>query len=205
MTTKFESDLYYWLDQLTERSSAEELLQSVVQERKSELNNAADALMQDSLNLPTWHYNQEEAKLRLLIELLIIHQYKEFEINLKTLTKAIYPDDFVQYRNFYDFEKLFKKKGIDFSGLKSYESLNQLREVNNAIKHSQYILCDKVINLNISQFEELQELNQNRKNNLPDRDVGFHELDEFYNRVKNSTFDFLNELATKISKSNYQN
>ncbi|OSY87411.1 hypothetical protein WH52_11050 [Tenacibaculum holothuriorum] len=97
-----------------------------------------------------WYSNQEgvylpiEAELnslkkQLLIvsEIQIMFTYKQFESCLKNLIKTFYPakasGNIYKWRNLLEF---FKDKELDLKKLCGYNDVNELRVVNNAIKHN---------------------------------------------------------------------
>lgn len=119
-------------------------------------------------------------------EMKIIYAYKLFEINVKRLLKPFYdvPNGLYKWENLKGF---FKGKGILFSELKGYNELDELRQVNNNLKHSGEVDTDV---LRIKEFTE-------------EGEYDYNELDAFYQRVKQSPFIFLQDLANAINKERY--
>lgn len=125
-----------------------------------------------------------EEELNALFEIKIIYAYKHLEINLKQLLSLAYPDEKVG--RFYKWENLvqfFTTKNIEINKLSEYDGVNQLRIVNNSIKHSGNI-SDKSLN-NITEFTGK---------------TYFHseDLENFYLRVNKLPLKFLGALKNKI-------
>jgi hypothetical protein len=130
-----------------------------------------------------------EDKLLALIEMNIVYVYKDFEINLKKLISASYN---VNAKEFYKWENVanfLKSKNIKITDLIGFEEINQLRIVNNSVKHSTSIIDEKV--KKISEFVELKYMRHN-------------ELIQFYKRTKDFPFKFLCSLSTEIYKDLYE-
>jgi len=81
------------------------------------------------------HYLNE--KYRVLAEMKILYLYKCFEIKILRLLEIGFPD-LSTINNFkFDFvEKQFKIKGVDMKILTGYAEFNELRLLNNYLKHS---------------------------------------------------------------------
>jgi len=128
-------------------------------------------------------------KLLAIVEMKIVYLYKNFEINLKKLMTASYN---VETKNFYrwDIINLFlTQKKIILKSLDQYKEVNQLRKVNNAIKHSSSILSKDL--KSIAEFSEIKYLRH-------------YELDEFYERIKFAPVKFLQSLSEKIYENLYE-
>lgn len=118
----------------------------------------------------------------------VIYAYKLFELNAKRLVKLFYPK--VPVRNLFQWEVLkdfFKSKNIKFSEIDSFSELNDLRKVNNNLKHS--CIVDKEI-LKIKEFTKEGSYNYN-------------ELEAFYERVNKAPVKFLQSLANAIKKERF--
>lgn len=127
-----------------------------------------------------------EEELTALFEIKIIYAYKNLEINLKQLLCLAYPDE--KTGKFYKWENLiqfFTSKKIEVSTIKEYKGVNQLRIVNNAIKHSNRT-SDQSIN-SILEFTGKTEFY-------------YEDLERFYLRVNKLPLKFLNSLKNKIMK-----
>lgn len=75
--------------------------------------------------------------LRSLNEMRIIYLFKNLEINIKSIIKYAYPD--VNTKEFYRWQILItflEEKSIAVKTIIGYEEVIQLKEVNNALKHS---------------------------------------------------------------------
>jgi hypothetical protein len=80
-------------------------------------------------------YNNEH--IYALLEMKIIYAFKDVEINTKFLLNAAYSKN--TSHEFYKWERLLdflKEKSIEAGQLKGYQPVNELRLVNNCIKHS---------------------------------------------------------------------
>jgi len=131
-----------------------------------------------------------EDKLSALSEMNIVYAYKEFEINLKKLIGAAYGMD---TREFYKWESIIsflKSKNIKPSELNGFQEINDLRKVNNHIKHSNsHEINDKI--KSIAEFRELKYLRH-------------YELTDFFNRIKNFSYTFLYSISTEIYMNLYE-
>jgi hypothetical protein len=82
-------------------------------------------------------------------------------------------------------KSFFRLKQIDFTSIKEFEYVNQLRIVNNNIKHSSEI-GSEIQKKGIKEFKDLQEFN-------------FNSLTEFYNRVKAHIEPFLENVTKNVN------
>jgi len=131
-------------------------------------------------------FNEEQ--LLSLVEMKIIYAYKSLEISIKKLLAASFSlestKDFFKWDNLI---KFLKTKNIEAKTLDSFIEITQLKNVNNAIKHSD----DYETSLtDIQEFKNSNEINYNK-------------LDKFYERIKNSPNIFLQELISAIYKELY--
>lgn len=129
-----------------------------------------------------------EDKLLALIEMKIIYIYKNFEIDIKRLLGATYH---IKTRELYKWDSIkefLKTKNLQLTAIKGYQEVNQLREVNNAIKHSTGKISEII--RKIPEFKEEKRLRH-------------YELDEFYERVKKYPYTFLESLADEIYQNLY--
>ena len=123
-----------------------------------------------------------------LTEMKIIYAFKFFETKLKRLLIASMEIvSTKEWRSWEAIKSFLETKNIGVEGLNGHNEINQFREVNNAIKHS-------------------DDYNERLKNipefSSPEMDT-FHSLQEFYNRVKNAPTDFLHDLCSAISSELY--
>lgn len=126
-------------------------------------------------------HNEEE--LRSLLEMKIIYAYKFFEINIKNLLRASF--DLKNSNNLYKWDNLVSflgLKGINYEQIDGYKEINQLRIVNNTVKHSgQY---DSKLST-VTEFSKSKQLT-------------YESLDTFYERVKKCPLAFSQGLASAI-------
>tara|TARA_R110000796_G_scaffold11552_11_gene39132 strand:- start:5584 stop:6297 length:714 start_codon:yes stop_codon:yes gene_type:complete len=124
-------------------------------------------------------------------EMKILYGYKHFETHLKWLLKASYSSE-INERQLFRWENVvdfLTSKKINPTELSNFIELRDLRNLNNAIKHSFNILDNKT--KNIKEF-------QNKK------DLNYTDLLSFYTRVEDSSLNFLQSLADRIEKDLYE-
>jgi hypothetical protein len=142
--------------------------------------------IEDSENL--WNIIFLEEELKALAEMKIIYAYKHFEISLKFMIKASYKNfEESQMFKWYEVDNFMKTKNIDIKKADKYNEINELREVNNAIKHSS-ISKSKI---SIVEFKS-KDL------------ITYKDILQFYKRIENSTFDFFISLNELIWKDLYE-
>lgn len=125
-----------------------------------------------------------------LLEVKIIYAYKHLEINLKKLLSSAYNDkNAMKLYNWREFTQYLLSKNIDIKTVCGYIQVNQLREVNNSLKHSSEISNETV--KGIVEFKN--------KNSFETKD-----LEDFYTRIKNSPKIFIQDLVIKISENLYK-
>lgn len=130
-----------------------------------------------------------EDELFALFEMKIIYAFKHLEINIKQLLFAAYQDNFINRQ--FKWESIIQflnEKNIIAKDLNDYDNINQLRNVNNSLKHS-----DKVIDQSIKNIPEFKD-----KDSLT-----YHDLELFYKRVKKSPNTFLTSLVSFVFKDIY--
>jgi hypothetical protein len=125
-----------------------------------------------------------ENRLLSIYEMIIINDYKEFELILKRLLKASLDFDEKDFRSFENLKPIFKSKGIIFSDLKNYNDINDLRKVNNYIKHSN----------NEEIPDTLKQIIEFRKSDK----LNFIDLKKFHQRIKDLRYNFIFDLKEKI-------
>lgn len=123
-------------------------------------------------------------RLKALVEMKIVYVYKNFEIALKYFLINIYPDFKVNsaYKINYLISFL-KDQKIDFCKILFYEEIDQLRRVNNSIKHS-----------SIEQAENLDNIQEFKGKEL----IDYNDLLQFYKRMENVNIHFFKDLRIKI-------
>jgi len=111
-------------------------------------------------------FNEEQ--LLSLVEMKIIYAYKYLEINIKNLLAASFSlgstKDFFKWDNLI---KFLKTNNIDAKTLNSFVEITQLKNVNNAIKHSDDYETSLI---DIQEFKNSNEIN-------------YSKLDKFYERI----------------------
>jgi hypothetical protein len=130
-----------------------------------------------------------EEELTTLFEMKIIYAFKHLEIEIKNLISAAYNDKSISKSSKWDnLINYLKSKKIDINEIKQYREVNQLRTVNNSLKHSNEQL-DKSLN-GIEEFKEKEFIN-------------YEILEQFYTRVKDSSGTFLSFLSFAIYDNLY--
>ncbi len=123
-----------------------------------------------------------------LSEMKIVYLFKSLEIGIKNIISTAYPD--IKTKDLYKWENVitfFKTKNIDITKFPEYQDANDLRKVNNNIKHSSDIDED------VKKIKEFK-----------DSDSLLHELCEtFYNRVKPKLIDFIKSLSQIVISDLY--
>ena len=131
-----------------------------------------------------------EHELFAITEMKINYAYKHFEFYLKLLIKISY--DNVNGNQLFKWEfvrNYLKTRNIKIENLDNYTEINELREVNNSIKHSNNILNDKT--KKITEFKGYEK-------------ITYKQLAEFYEKRHNSSILFLKSLSNKISSDLYE-
>lgn len=119
-----------------------------------------------------------------IYEMVIVNDYKEFELVLKRLLKASLDFDEKDFRSFDNLKPILRNKGIAFAQTKNYNDINDLRKVNNHIKHS-----------------KINEIPDDLKQIIEFKDVktlSYLELMEFHQRIKDLRYGFIFDLKEKI-------
>lgn len=147
-----------------------------------------ELIQQNDNNLIDIRYKDEE--LMAFTEMKIIYAFKHLEISIKRMSASTYFG--TPTRDFFNWENLktfFKSKSINISTLKSYREVEQLRVVNNFLKHS--INIDELSSKNIPEFKD-------------QAFIDYPELNKFYERVKKFPNKFLEELCMAIYNEQYE-
>lgn len=119
-------------------------------------------------------------------EMMIIALYKTIEIAIKTMTRACELFTEAQLASFYrigELKKQLKMKVVDIETLKHYKAYDELRCINNAIKHSGIVGTDLA---SYPDFKEGQKLT---------------DLHTHYYRLKDDVDRFLVSLQAAIIKA----
>lgn len=125
-----------------------------------------------------------ESRLLSIYEMIIVNDYKEFELILKRLLKAALDFDEKDFRSFENLKPILKSRGIVFSDVKNYSDINDLRKVNNYIKHSDFSEIPNDMK-QIQEFRKIENLN-------------FIALKKFHQRIKDLRYNFIFDLKAKI-------
>ncbi len=128
------------------------------------------------------YWNEE---LLALHEMQIVYCFKQIEIGLKHFLVILDPDiDPKTIQRWDDLKKELNIRGIRIGSVDGYQAINQLREVNNALKHSLEV-SEKVKRLNVVEFENSQHFT-------------YETLGEFYKRVDLESDGFMEEVAELV-------
>jgi hypothetical protein len=172
----------------------EELLKNAIDELQSELKKKEVeyqvSIMNDSNTEHSFTpYIVDEIfsiqnRLLSIYEMIIVNDYKEFELIIKRLLKASLEFDEKDFRSFENLKPLLKSKGISISEIKNYNDINDLRKINNYIKHSKISNIPDDLN-QILEFREAKYLT-------------YIELMKFHNRIKDLRYNFIFDLKNRI-------
>jgi hypothetical protein len=125
-----------------------------------------------------------EQEIKALSEMKIVYAYKHFENKLKFLLSATYG---ISKNKMYKWEfiiEFLKEKNIDVKKAKYYAEINELRNLNNNLKHSDNIENDSKV-LMIKEFKKKTFLQ-------------YEDLLRFYKRIENAPSAFINSLSDLI-------
>ncbi len=130
-----------------------------------------------------------EQELKALSEMKIVYAYKHFENKLKFLLSAAY--GISKNKMFkWDFViEFLKEKNIDVKKVKCYAEINELRNLNNNLKHSDDIKNDTKV-LMIKEFKKKTFLK-------------YEDLLAFYKRIENAPSTFIYSLSDLIYNDLY--
>ncbi len=123
-----------------------------------------------------------------LHEVQLIYSFKQVEISLKQF--LLVQDEGIelkQVQRWDSLKKVLNQNGVAIGSLKSYSAINQLREVNNALKHSHEI-TDNVKKLNIEHFRDEQYFSP-------------RSLSAFYHGIVGARKHFISEVAFEVGCS----
>jgi hypothetical protein len=131
-----------------------------------------------------------EEELSTLFEMKIIYAFKHLEIEVKNLISASFNDKSIgKFSKWENLIQYLKSKDIDITELQDYKEVNQLRIVNNSLKHS-----NSQMDNNLKGIIEFKEI----------KSISFEILEKFYDRVKESSNAFLGSLSTAIYENLYE-
>lgn len=124
-----------------------------------------------------------------LFQVKIIYAFSHFEINLKRLLSSTYSDESINKRsNWNSLIEYLDYKSINLKELKGYKEVDELRLVNNSLKHAYSF--DRSLS-HIAEFKEIKELT-------------YVELEKFYERVEKFPNIFLTSIITEVFKDMYE-
>ncbi|MEO7214927.1 hypothetical protein [Mucilaginibacter sp.] len=140
--------------------------------------------MENSENM-LWH----EANLTAVAEMRIIYLFKNFEIGVRLLIEQVYKDS--GFSDFYKWDSLknfFKGLGIIMSKISGYAETNELKNVNNQIKHG-YELSKDV--KGIKEFANAEA-------------ITYLNCEQFYKRIHDKVNSFLANLSQAVYDERYE-
>lgn len=131
-----------------------------------------------------------EEELTTLFEMKIIYAFKHLEIEIKNLISASFNDSSIgKFSKWDNLIQYLKSKKINISEVKDYKEVNQLRAVNNSLKHS-----NEQIDNSLKGIDEFKEIES----------ITYEVLERFYNRIKDSSNSFLSSLSNAIYETLYE-
>lgn len=146
-----------------------------------------DIELQEEINETYIDQYWAEEHLTVIGQMKIVYLFRSVEIGIKSLIKQAYPKTstkmYYQWDNIVSF---FKGIDMDISGLDGYSEVQELRKVNNAIKHA----------------DETNEITGDliKIKELKDGFFNFDNLEEFYARIKPKTVKFIETLTNGIKR-----
>lgn len=102
-----------------------------------------------------------------LYQMRIVYLYMQFEIHLKKMISLAYGESKNGLYKWNDLIKFFKTRNIDLIKLNFFSDINNIRVLNNSIKHSEELLNDKT--RNIPEFKGRNSINSATINIFYDR------------------------------------
>ncbi|GAA4277570.1 hypothetical protein [Aquimarina mytili] len=164
------------------------LIKSLNENLENEYQDAGESFMETgSYDLVNANYLEQQ--LMAVYEVKIIHLYKSLEINVKRLLKAAYNKTSKDLYRWSTLTGFLNSKEIDYKKIKGYVEVNQLREVNNTLKH-----WTREGDSKIGHIEEFKEVD------------GYSEesLRKFYTRIRNFPIQWLLGLRDAIYEELYE-
>ncbi|WP_337965476.1 hypothetical protein [uncultured Flavobacterium sp.] len=138
---------------------------------------------------PTMEIYFMEQELKAISEMKILYAYKHFENKLKFLLSAAYGASKSKMFKWEFVIEFLKEKNIDIKSINCYPEINELRNLNNCIKHSDDIKNDS----RMTSIREFQ-----KKTFIQYEDILF-----FYKRIENAPSAFIYSLSDYIFKDLY--
>lgn len=130
-----------------------------------------------------------EQELKAISEMKIIYAYKHFENKLKFLLSAAYGISKSKMFKWEFITEFLKDKNIDIKKVKCYYEINELRNLNNNLKHSDDIRNDTRISI-IKEF---------KKKSF----IQYQDILTFYKRIENAPSTFIYSLSDLIYNDLY--
>lgn len=137
-----------------------------------------------------WDNVTSSEELLAILEMQIIYAFKHIEIGMKSVIKGNYKVD--DDRNFFIWDKMkafLKGVGIHLEQLDKYNDIDQLRRVNNNLKHDQKPDGKKLSD--IPEFQGKQRFEPG-------------DLERFYTRVQESTEDFIKSFVKSVYEERFE-
>lgn len=125
-----------------------------------------------------------ESKLLAISEMNIVYLYKDFEINLKRLLVAAYNINAKRLYKWHEVVNFLKSKKIPIKNISNESEIEELRHLNNFLKHSHATKVSEEI-------KKIQEFKNKEK-------INYTLLNDFFDRVVNAPTFFLKDLSEKI-------
>lgn len=137
------------------------------------------------------YLHEVEAEVFALYELKIMYAYKYFEIRLKELSRNAFKD-WPQRRMFKwpEIVKFYESKNIKLEELRNYLEVDQLRSMNNSLKHHDGEIEEEIKNL--PEFKGITHVQ-----------VG--QLKKFNERIRDTPKEFISALASTIYDQLFKN
>jgi hypothetical protein len=142
--------------------------------------------IKNELDDTLWQIIFIEEELKAIAEMKIIYAYKHFETCLKFMLQANYQINGAKYHRWENIREFLTSKNIKISEIECSREMDELREVNNAIKHSN-ILSSRIIP---QEFVEKDS-------------ISYQDIIKFYNRIDGCVIDFFKSLYSQIVNEKY--
>lgn len=131
---------------------------------------------------------EKESQLYSIYEMKIIYLFKSLEINLKKLLSITYAIDTSKRYDWKMLMEILTSKGIDFSKIKCHQQIENIRKVNNFLKHS-----TQAISSEVEKIKEFKDLTS----------IQYEDLEKFYNNMKKFPQKWIQDLGDKIYSELY--
>lgn len=163
---------------------------NLVKELESNLDNTYKEIYQSHLNNEYYNFEDtyyKEEQLLAIQEIKIIHLYRNFEVIIKKLLRAAYNIDISKMYRWNNIEVFLSEKKIDYKNIPHYEDVNNLRLVNNHLKH--WVEGEK------SKIDHISDFSGNKIRQI--------DLLNFYNNTKEKPLRWFFNLRDKIYDNLY--